>query len=162
MHFSVKELNKYFYKTFKLSLITLGIGIPIVAISWFFNQNQNLYEYDISTLPTMKQILFNNIKFVGLYLVPIIGPLYYLLNFIVIYVFIGTSIAHSGMIFTLVRLIHFPIELFALSIPVILSYHYTLNCNKKERKTEWMIFVKLLMISVILLLFSAVIESFLK
>ena len=72
-------------------------------------------------------IFYHNLSFVVLYSIPILGALSFLYSFSIIFAAIGLSFHWNGVAFTLNKLVHLPIELFALALMVVTSFQFRLK-----------------------------------
>lgn len=106
-------------KALKLSLITLSSGFLISLISFILTQNHDLSKHFNEVIPTSFLTIFkHNLKIYGLFCIPFWSILHFSYSFFIIFVSIGLSFSHLGLMQTFFKLSHLPFELFALSIPV--------------------------------------------
>lgn len=143
-----------------LSIFVFSIGILIVYVSYLISKDILIYQID-ENFPNTLEIFFNNVKFVLIFALPIFGWVYYGITFLIIYSFIGVSIANMGIAFTLSKLLHLPIELFGLTLPVVVSYQICLKWLKKKNELSYGLAVKLFAMSAVILFIAAVVEGFL-
>lgn len=141
--------------------VTIGMLIMMVFIigAVVFLNISVLDAADFGTVPyTFLRIFFHNSKFLIFYLVPYVGLVHFVLSFLFIAIIVGFTIISQGFIFTVFRLIHLPLELFAFSLVIVLA-HYRKVYRISFAKRSYLAFV---LFSVVCLLLAAVIESFLR
>ncbi len=144
-------MKKVIKKGLVISLLNIIIGGLIAGIVCLIIQRtQNHFELDPNVNLSWTSILNNNIKFILIYSIPIFGFISYILGFSFIYVLIGVSISSMGLGYTLQKLIHLPLEVFALSLPLLIFNSNKIQINQR---------LKLVLISSFSLLLSAFIES---
>ena len=140
----LSHLKHHFY--FYLTLI---IGFMVSIITYLLTNNRDLTNFFTDPLPQSFYLLFlHNLSFFIIFSIPVLGHLYYLYVFIIIFISIGLSFSYRGILYTLLNLYHMPFEIMAFSI--ILK-----NSTKKLKERPFLL-------ATCLLLFSALLEFYLS
>lgn len=101
----------------KKYLICLFISISI--FTYIFTKNTNLDQFFIDAIPqSFIAILLHNLKVSLIYRIPILGPVHFYFSILIIFISIGLSFSHLGILFSLARLLHLPLELYAFNLSV--------------------------------------------
>lgn len=128
-----------------LAGFTLSYCVQLILMrtNTHFNLNENV-------ILSWEAILFNNSKFLFIYSIPYLGLVTYTLSFVFIYILIGVSLTSMGLNYTMQKLFHLPLEVFALTLPLLIF-----RCEKLRSHQR----MKLAMISYFALFLAAIIES---
>lgn len=132
-----------------LANIVVGVAIAycVRTVLWRTNTHFNINQ---SVFLSWKKIFLNNVKFLVIYAIPYFGLILYILSFGFIYILIGVSLDTMGLSYTLQKLIHLPLEVFALSLPLLIFTSDKIKVNQR---------IKIAVISSVSLLLAAIIES---
>lgn len=107
-------------KALNLSLTTLSTGLLISMISFILTKNSDLSNHFNEPIPFSFLTIFkHNLKIYVLFCIPLWSILHFSYSFFIIFVSIGLSFSHLGIMQTFFKLSHLPFELFALSIPLV-------------------------------------------
>lgn len=130
-------------------VLTLFLGLCISIISYVFSRSIKLDMYFSDPLPThFIQILKHNLSFLIIFSIPALGHVYYTYVFLVIFVAIGMHVNHLGLLHTISKLYHLPLEVYAFSITLGSSFN---SLSKR---------VKPLLKAMVCLLVGAIIEFY--
>lgn len=153
------SISRAIYKTsLKITSLTLVFGSILSLFCAFAFGSSISFEIE-GTYPDTMSIFLNNLRFIFVFLIPFLGTIYFLLSFGYIFSLIGVSAVNSGLLFTISRLIHVPLEVFSFSIPITLSILLGRKLMKQETDLTAKDTIFLLLISIILLFLSAVLEN---
>lgn len=136
-------MTKSLQNAFLLTFIVLTIGFSISALTYSLD-----ISFSLITEPTPTsffEIFFHNSLFIVIYAIPVLGFVYFVYSFIVIFIAIGLLFLNKGIIYTLLHLIHLPFELFAFALIISMGINY-----KKEN----------FLIAVVTLFVAALIEFY--
>lgn len=147
-------------KSLFITVITLLVGSIISYLYIEIIGDKIEYTLAIKDLPVFWDIFINNSKFIFIYTIPLVGALYYSINFIYIFFMIGSSINNFGLMYTLCKLVHLPLEVFALSIPLIYSIRIFRNWVKNI-DIPYREIISMDLLSLFVIFISAFIESLL-
>lgn len=143
IHISMKKL-------FLLFITTLLMGLLISLVSSFLTKNLDLKHYFSDPPPSSWALIFtHNLKFLLYFRIPILGFLYFVYSFFIIFIAIGMAFNHYGIFNTLQKMTHLPIEMLALCIPITLSFNLSL---KKE--------VQYTLLAILLLFIASLLEFY--
>lgn len=142
----MKEILK---KCFIVCTLNLIIGIVIVIISIGFLRSEGFTLGFDGTIPSsFHTILINNTLCAAMYAIPFIGVIFYVFSFFYTYIVIGASISQSNLFQTLSLLVHMPLEMLGLTLPL-----YTFTKSKPLLTRS-----KTMSLSLILILVASIIE----
>lgn len=133
-----------------LANIVLGFFISVTAFSLSSSANFSI-PIDASIRLTWYDIFYNNIKFIFLYALPYIGPFLYCISFVYIYIIIGVTVSSTGINYAISKLLHLPLEVYALSLPLLL-FRFRGRYNKST-------YLGIYMLLTVLMLIASFIES---
>lgn len=139
-----------------LAVLAYGIFLCIIFFS-FFVKNNNIFFSESSLPESVYQIFFNNLLFFLMMLVPKLSPIYFCYAMIFVHAYIVQSVLNFGLYFVLFRLLHYPIEMLAFSIP--LSLNTMLYGDRKISSKRILVY---LLSGVALLFIAAIIENGLR
>ncbi|MBS4750912.1 hypothetical protein GMA11_05185 [Granulicatella sp. zg-ZJ] len=139
-----------------LAVLSYGIFLCIIFFS-FFVKNNDIYFSETSIPESAYHIFLNNFLFFLILLIPIVSPVYFCYAMIFVYAYIVQSVLNFGIYFVLFKLIHYPIEMLAFSIP--LSLNNMLYGDRKIPIKRVLIYISF---GVALLLIAAIIENGLR
>lgn len=138
-------------KTLKLSLVVLLIGLMISFVTYFLVLNKNLSEHFTQDIPQSWTLIFkHNLKIYLLFCIPLIAIVHYIYAFFIVFVSIGLAFSHMGIFQSLVQLKHLPLELYALTIPIVMMH----------QKKPWRTKGKNLCLGTLILLFASWLEFY--
>lgn len=144
-------LRDYLSSIGQLFFFNLLLGFVIIFVCQILPMDVSFFMLDKSEIPSSGwEIFANNVKFSFIYAVPYVGALLYLVAFIFIYAVIGIYVRVYGIDVAITHLLHLPLEVLGLSIPLMVSLNY------KERSISEIFF--LIFTSIMILLISSFVE----
>ena len=84
-------------------------------------------NFDGDTPTDVATVFFHNLMVSSLYTMPLIGPILYCFGFLYTYIVVGLSIYNLGFFVTAMKLLHLPLEVYALCIPLALTKNHFRN-----------------------------------
>ena len=156
----VKILMKDIIITYGICIL-YGLFLCLVFLSFFVEDGNIIFSAD--ALPkSYLQIFINNLLVYIIFLVPIVGKIYYLYSMIFVHAFIVQTIVNFGVSFTMSRLVHYPIEILAFSLALVSKYVFVTKKNAVKQAMSKISIVLLMVLGILLLFISAIIENSLR
>lgn len=157
----VKILMKDTIITYGICML-YGLFLCLVFFSFFVEDENIIFSAD--ALPkSYLHIFINNLLIYIIFLVPIVGKIYYLYSMIFVHAFIVQTIVNFGVSFTMSRLVHYPIEILAFSLALVSSkYLFVTKKNAVKQTMSKKSIVLLIVLGILLLFISAIIENSLR
>lgn len=118
-------------KALKITALTLCIGMMLSYTVHIFTRSKDLGHFFTHNTPNSAfEIFFQNIKVYLFFRIPFWGLLHYGYSFSIIFIILGLSLSHNGIIHTFLKMPHLPLEIFALSLALKQSFHLRIDLKK--------------------------------
>lgn len=136
-------MNKHLNHALILTLLVLILGFSITMVVFSLDLKHVLVTEPTPTF--FLEIFFHNLLFIVIYSIPVLGFVYFMYSFTTIFIAIGLLFTHIGVVTTLARLWHLPLELF--------SFALVLTMKPKTR-------IKPILIAVLMLFVASILEFY--
>ncbi len=134
-----------------LFLLTFISGSLLSIVIHLITQSTELSTFFMHPTPTkFVEIFIHNLKIYLVFYLPFWRYIHFTYSFFIIFFSIGLAFSHLGLFVTLKQLVHLPLELYALCIPVGFKY----------REFNFIKLIHTNILGIFLLLFASLIEFY--